>query len=96
MSWCAADVVNIHGDINLAPQPGSVVPDEGAWEVIYPDIDPRGEAPRYQQSQPGVVEPAPSNPVPPRLDGAMAPPMLEQPVFPAQYMAPSTAMEAPR
>lgn len=96
MSWCAADVVNIHGDINLAPQPGSVVPDEGAWEVIYPDIDPRGEAPRYQQSQPGVVEPAPSNPLPPRLDGAMAPPMLEQPVFPAQYMAPSTAMEAPR
>lgn len=96
MSWCAADVVNIHGDINLAPQPGSAVPEEGAWEVIYPDLDPRGEAPRYQQSQPGVIEAAPNNPLPPRLEGAMVPPTLEQPVFPAQYMAPSTAMEAPR
>jgi general secretion pathway protein D len=96
MSWCAADVVNIHGDINLAPPPGSMVPEDGAWEVIYPDVDPRGEAPRYQQSQPPIVEPAPNNPLPPRMEGAMAPPALEQPVFPAQYMAPSPAMEAPR
>lgn len=96
MSWCAADVVNIHGDINLAPQPGSAVPEEGEWEVIYPDVDPRGEAPRFQQSQPGVIQPAPENPLPPQLDGAMAPPTLQQPVFPAQYMAPSTSMEAPR
>lgn len=96
MSWCAADVVNIHGDINLAPQPGSAVPEEGEWEVIYPDVDPRGEAPRFQQSQPGVIQPAPENPLPPQLDGAMAPPTLQQPVFPAQYMAPSAPMEAPR
>lgn len=96
MSWCAADVVNIHGDINLAPPPGSVVPEEGAWEVIYPDVDPRGEAPRYQQSQPGVIEAAPVDPLPSQFDGTMAPPALQQPVFPAEYRAPSNTMEAPR
>lgn len=96
MSWCAADVVNIHGDINLAPPPGSMVPEEGAWEVIYPDVDPRGEAPRYQPSQPGVIEAAPGNPLPSQFDGTMAPPALPQPVFPAEYRAPSNTMEAPQ
>jgi general secretion pathway protein D len=97
MSWCAADVVNIHGDINMAPPPGSMIPEEGAWEVIYPDVDPRGESPRLQYSEPGIVEPAPTNPLPSKMEGAATPPpTLEQPVIPAQFMAPAQPLEGPR
>ena len=42
MSWCAADIYEIHGDID-APFTLSPVADEPDAEVIYPHTDPRGE-----------------------------------------------------
>jgi type II secretion system protein D len=48
MSWCAADLFSIHGDIDA---PVDLDPDlNEATEVIYPDVDPRGE---------GVTPPSP-------------------------------------
>lgn len=42
MSWCAADVFDIHGDLGLGPQLGSNLPESEGLEVVYPDVDPRG------------------------------------------------------
>lgn len=41
MSWCAADVFDIHGDIQVPMQWGMMT-DESNVPVIYPDDDPRG------------------------------------------------------
>jgi general secretion pathway protein D len=43
VSWCEADVFEIHGDV--FPQTGmmSQLLDQGDCQVVYPDIDPRGE-----------------------------------------------------
>lgn len=44
MSWCAADVYDLYGDIGMDFQPNLSTPRAGAdTEVIYPDVDPRGE-----------------------------------------------------
>ena len=40
MSWCAADVYDLHGDIGLHFRE-TTISEEGT-EVIYPDFDPRG------------------------------------------------------
>lgn len=42
MSWCEADVFDIHGDINYFRGPVSHSYDSEQWEVVYPDEDPRG------------------------------------------------------
>ncbi len=42
MSWCAADVYEIQGDIG-APLDSNLILD-GDTEVIYPDLNPRGES----------------------------------------------------
>lgn len=70
MSWCAADVVNIHGDINMAPPVGSMISEQGDWEVIYPDVDPSGQAPQMQVMEQGVVQPAPVEAIPLNLNGS--------------------------
>jgi general secretion pathway protein D len=43
ISWCEADVFELHGDV--FPQTGmmSQLLDQGDCQVVYPDIDPRGE-----------------------------------------------------
>jgi hypothetical protein len=41
MSWCAADVFDIHGDIQVPMQWGMMT-DESNVPVVYPDDDPRG------------------------------------------------------
>ena len=41
MSWCAADVYQIHGDIGVAPDVDMYF--DNGTEVIYPDLNPRGE-----------------------------------------------------
>jgi type II secretion system protein D len=69
MSWCAADVVNIHGDINMAPPVGSMISEQGNWEVIYPDVDPSGQSPQTQMMEQGVVQPAPAEAIPLNLNG---------------------------
>jgi type II secretory pathway component GspD/PulD (secretin) len=51
MSWCTADVYRVHGDVNAAPAP---IPElNQPTQVIYPDIDPRGE---------GLAPPEPNEP----------------------------------
>ena len=40
MSWCAADIYEIHGDVGAAYEPGVV--NDRDTEVIYPDLNPRG------------------------------------------------------
>ncbi len=44
MSWCAADVYELYGDVGIDFQNNLRVPTDGsATEVIYPDANPRGE-----------------------------------------------------
>lgn len=44
MSWCAADVYDIYGDIGMDFHTRMTPPDADAGtEVIYPDVNPRGE-----------------------------------------------------
>ncbi len=43
MNWCAGDVFDLHGEVLANPEMSSLIPEEGSWEVIYPDVDPRGE-----------------------------------------------------
>ncbi len=42
MSWCAADVYEIYGDVGFDFQSDMTAPDDEGVEVIYPDIHPRG------------------------------------------------------
>lgn len=42
MSWCEADVFDMHGDINYFNGPVGQSFESGDWEVVYPDVDPRG------------------------------------------------------
>ena len=58
MSWCAADVYEIQGDIG-APLDSNLILD-GDTEVIYPDLNPRGEA---------IESPEPTLLTEPHVDG---------------------------
>ncbi len=63
MSWCAADVYDIQGDIGMSLQPSVDLPVEGIdqMETIYPDSDPRGEGVGSSVLSP---ENAPARPLP--------------------------------
>ena len=54
MSWCEADVFDIHGDV--FPQTGmmSQLVEQEDCNVVYPDADPRGRLHEPQES-PGIV-----------------------------------------
>ncbi len=56
MSWCAADVYAMHGDVGSAYTSG-VVNDRGT-EVIYPDLNPRGESIAPPEPDPTLEPPA--------------------------------------
>lgn len=43
MSWCAADVFDLHGEYLENPEFAELVEEEGPWDVIYPHVDPRGQ-----------------------------------------------------
>ena len=43
MSWCTADVYDLHGDVDYS-FPDEVTNLEEPTEVIYPDVQPRGNA----------------------------------------------------
>ncbi|MBM4074771.1 MAG: hypothetical protein FJ267_03920 [Planctomycetes bacterium] len=43
MSWCAADVINLHGDIGFYPDSQIEWIDNAAPVVINPDLNPTGE-----------------------------------------------------
>ena len=42
MSWCEADIFDIHGDVYPATNMTVESMDRGDWDVVYPDVDPRG------------------------------------------------------
>ncbi len=61
MSWCAADVYELYGDVGMKFRTHMSTPgDDEGLEVIYPDLDPRGQwSPADQQPQPAPVPSAP-------------------------------------
>ena len=59
MSWCAADVYEMQGDIDYMIDPALLLPDEVDTEVIYPDQDPRGTSSRRQPPERRPVPPPP-------------------------------------
>ncbi len=65
MSWCEADVFNIHGDVYPAADLTTELIDRSDWDVIYPDDDPRG------LPEPTVNEALPFQPT-------IAPPLTSQ------------------
>ncbi|MGD0653185.1 MAG: secretin N-terminal domain-containing protein [Thermoguttaceae bacterium] len=87
MNWCLGDVVAITGISSLCPR-------DGDWsvkdtEVIYPDLNPRGEKPSAVEEKPSAIEaiPTPSpvngqdnNAAPSGSSGAPSePPRIPQP-----------------
>lgn len=58
MSWCLADVLNMHGDVGLSGGNGLWGPARSA--VIYPDVQPTVIEDRtrpYGQTDPGMIDP---------------------------------------
>jgi general secretion pathway protein D len=57
MSWCIADIVNIHGPVQgtLSGNPGYNMPPS---DVIFPDIDPTAPTPLPGSNVPSVIPPA--------------------------------------
>jgi hypothetical protein len=100
MSWCLADVLNIHGDVGLSGGNGLWGPAKSP--VIYPDLQPtvienRAMPPANRQFAPtiiegypmgldngGVVDPANA----PQLDSSAATGMATSPFRPATYSFP--------
>ena len=79
MSWCLADIVNIHGPVGLDGNPEyNMTPSD----VIYPDLNPTAP-----EELPADTEPTPATPPPPA-------PGLELPA-PASYGQLPTAARAP-
>jgi general secretion pathway protein D len=43
MSWCAADVFDLHPDAFSEPLAHATFEEDGDWDVVYPHTDPRGQ-----------------------------------------------------
>jgi hypothetical protein len=57
ISWCEADIFEIHGDINAFTGPVSHSLESDQWQVVYPDVDPRGSlAPPVQEATPIIPQ----------------------------------------
>ncbi len=85
MSWCEADVFDIHGDVYPSTNMTSEMMDRDDWEVVYPDVDPRGRPEPISESSrethldtssPSQRAPRNSESVPPPVK--LAPPPLDQ------------------
>ncbi|MCA9134130.1 MAG: hypothetical protein KDA45_13275, partial [Planctomycetales bacterium] len=91
MSWCEADVFNIHGDVFPNNDLAVELMDRGNWNVVYPDVDPRG------LPQPTVGEARPY--AAPPLDAPRAPPEMvpsprqpgQRPTIPTPPLPPQTS-----
>jgi general secretion pathway protein D len=60
MSWCEADVFDVHGNVYLPPNMATEMLDQGELPTIYPDIDPRGSGvPPTIHEAPPLHDPAP-------------------------------------
>ena len=79
MSWCIADIVNIHGPVGISGNPAfNVLPPE----VIFPDVDPTAPTPATPplEGMPPSAPPSMMPPVPAPTPGVPPPP---QPLLPA-------------
>jgi general secretion pathway protein D len=57
MSWCEADVFDVHGDVHTMTTAMEQSLDATPWQVIYPDQDPRGKPlPPVQEASPMVPD----------------------------------------
>jgi len=88
MSWCAADVVRIHGNIGLPATTQVNWLDSGDPEVIYPDQNPSGDP----QLLPQPAPPAELDPI--QLQSGVVPADLEQ-ELPAEVSKPPSVAEKP-
>ncbi|MEC8571899.1 MAG: type II and III secretion system protein, partial [Planctomycetota bacterium] len=61
MSWCAADVYDMHGDIDYMIDPELLLPNEADTEVIYPDQNPRGTSSRRSTPTEPPLPPEPED-----------------------------------
>ena len=54
MSWCEAEIFEIHGDVYSRTDMAIDMMKQDAWDVVYPDIDPRGSRLRPSTGTPSV------------------------------------------
>lgn len=67
MSWCAADVYDLHGDLQYVLPNDLIAPTDDPVDVIYPAVDPRGSSSRRRTSETDAIllpEDAPAEDVP--------------------------------
>lgn len=63
MSWCEADVFSLHGDVYPMADLTVDLMERGDWNVVYPDVDPRGvPKPTVSEAEPLLVPPPRSTP----------------------------------
>ena len=83
MSWCAADIYEIYGDVGMDFQNTLRVPTDGSGtETIYPDMNPRGETNPTPSPVPEDMLPS-TQAVPLRGDAEPPPPPAPRRVLPA-------------
>ena len=59
MSWCEADVFEVHGDVYPTTDTAIDRMKQDDWDVVYPDIDPRGTPLRFSPGAPSIGPPVP-------------------------------------
>ena len=64
MSWCEADIFDIHGDVYPSTNMTVEMMDRENWDVVYPDVDPRGRPEPVSESSRQMDSPAPRNRIP--------------------------------
>ena len=64
MSWCEADIFDVHGDVYPSTNMTVEMMDRENWDVVYPDVDPRGRPEPVSESSQQMDSPAPRNRLP--------------------------------
>ncbi|MFW6170660.1 MAG: secretin N-terminal domain-containing protein [Planctomycetota bacterium] len=98
MNWCAADVYDLYGDVGMDFQPNLSVPrDDSETEVIYPDINARGESwPVQSPPTPSPASPAdPTRTRPPESDSDANSPQSDSDANSPESMVPELPMQPP-
>lgn len=77
MSWCAADIFEMHGEVFTTPENSLLFNEDQGVEVIYPHVDPRGT--QVQQSMERSPAPGMPSTLPPPTVTPTSPPFLNAP-----------------
>ncbi len=78
MSWCEADVFDIHGDVYPATNMTAGMIDQEEWEVVYPDTEPRGRPEPIKESSPYNLSPIDQQPI--KAETVPTPPQIPEPL----------------